>query len=101
MHGTSAEEKNLQNINKENNVDYCKNVQELIENLFKHFGLSYRAEYWRLFIDFSKTSMKGMLLYNGLSMPSITLTHSTEMSETCKNIKNIVGFISFRHHLSS
>ena len=50
-------------------MDYCKNVQNLIKkfiyikdkvfrNLFKKIGQSYRAEYWRLFIDFSKTSMK-------------------------------------------
>lgn len=73
---------------------YCKNVPGLIEK----FGISYRAEDWRLFIDSSKTSMKGVLLYNWPSVPSIPVAHSTEMSETYENIKILLNLLKYHDH---
>ena len=79
---------------KENNLVFCTDVQGLVETL----GISYKPEEWRLFIDSSKTSLKAVLLFNGPSVPSVPVAHSTKMSETYENIKLVLEMIKYHEH---
>ena len=58
-----------------------------VQGLIEIFRMSYQAEDGRLFIDSSKTSMKAVLLCNGPSVSSITVTQSTEITKIYENIK--------------
>jgi hypothetical protein len=51
----------------EGSLCYCRNVNDLFESL----GLTHDSTEWRLFIDGSKFSLKGVLLHNGNEQPSI------------------------------
>ena len=57
---------------KKDTLVYCTDVQGLIEA----FGMLYQGENWRLFTKLSKISMKAVLLFNGPSVPSISVAHS-------------------------
>ena len=39
---------------------FCCNIDGLFESL----GVAHKSEEWRLFLDSSKTSLKGVLLHN-------------------------------------
>jgi hypothetical protein len=51
----------------EGSLCYCRNVNDLFESL----GLAHDSTEWRLFIDGSKFSLKGVLLHNGNEQTSI------------------------------
>ncbi|GFX28877.1 uncharacterized protein TNCV_4251161 [Trichonephila clavipes] len=53
-----------------------------ISSLMETFGIEHNPIEWRLFIDFSKASLKVVLLYNVNKFPSIPATHSASMKET-------------------
>ena len=55
----------------ENKLCYCTNKP----GLFTFLGLRHNPSDWRLFIDSSKQSLKGVLLHNGNKYPSISIAH--------------------------
>ena len=55
----------------ENKLCYCTNIP----GLFTSLGLQHKPSDWRLFIDSSKRSLKGVLLHNGNKYPSIPIAH--------------------------
>ena len=55
----------------ENKLCYCTNIL----GLFTSLGLPHNPSDWRLFIDSSKRSLKGVLLHNGNKYPSIPIAH--------------------------
>jgi len=57
---------------------YCTDVSGIVQKL----GIDYNAEEWRLFIDSSKRSLKGVLLNNGNKYASIPVAHSVHLKET-------------------
>ena len=50
------------------------------------FGIEYKKEDRRLFIDSSKTGFKGVLLHNGNAYVSLSIAHSVHMKETYENL---------------
>ena len=42
---------------------------------------------WRLFIDFSKTSLQAVILHDGNKFTSVPLSYATNMKETYENLK--------------
>ena len=72
----------------------CPNVTALAEEL----RTDHVAKDCRLFIDFSKASLKSVLLHNGNEKPSITLEHAVGMKETCDSMKLILDLIGYERY---
>lgn len=58
----------------------------------------YKDEDWRLFIDSSKRSLKGVLLHNGNTFASIPIAHSTKLKETYANLRIVLDKIKYSEH---
>lgn len=65
---------------------YYHNIIGLIDQ----FGIEYKKQDWRLFIDSSKTSVKGVLLYNRKTYASLPVAHSVFVKETNENLNIIL-----------
>lgn len=66
-----------------------------INVLIKSFNLNYDSTEWRLFIDFSKLSLKAVLIYNGNSLPFIYVGHAILMSQTYANMTALIYVINY------
>lgn len=64
----------------------------------KFFDTTYEARDWRLFIDSSKKSLKGVLLHNGNKYASIPVAHSVDFKENYEKIKCLLEKIKYRGH---
>ena len=71
------------------NYVFCDNVS----NFMQQSGVLYDASQWRLFIDSSKTSLKGLLLHNSDEYASIPIAHSFYLKESHENMKTILEAI--------
>ena len=60
--------------------------------------ISYELDKWRLFVDWSKVSLKAVLLYNGSVLPAIPLAHAFHIKETYENLKRLLNFFHYRDH---
>lgn len=78
----------------EGSLCYCNNVKDLFENL----DLPYEPSEWRLFIDGSKISLKGVLLHNGNNLPSIPVAYAVHMKESYQSMSLLLGQIGYRLH---
>jgi hypothetical protein len=61
-------------------------------------GVVYDASEWRLFIDFSKRSLKGVLLHNGDKCTSVPVAHSFHLKETYKNLETLLNKMKCKGH---
>jgi len=73
---------------------YCNNVQSLVEK----FGIEYDPQEWRFFIDSSKRSLKGVLLYNGNKYASFPIFHSVQLKECYTNMKTVLECVAYEEH---
>jgi hypothetical protein len=73
---------------------YCNNVQGLVNKM----GKEYDPKEWRLFIDSSNRSLKGVLLYNGNELASLPVAHSVEMKETYDSMKMLIQELKYDQH---
>lgn len=78
----------------EENLVFCNDVFHLLQEL----DLPTNPEEWRLFIDSSKFSLKGVLLHNGNKHPSIPVAHSVHMKETYDNMKILLQKIKYHEY---
>lgn len=60
--------------------------------------LTYNTTDWRFFIDFSKTSLKGVLLHNDNKCESISSAHSVHLKESYVNLKTVLESVSYDQH---
>lgn len=58
----------------------------------------YVKEEWRLFIDSSKRSLKGVLLHNGNALASVPVAHSVHLKETYGNLELLLQKINYHEH---
>ena len=58
----------------------------------------YDPSTWRLFIDFSKTRLKAVLLHNSNALASLPLAHSTKLSESYETLKLVLEKIKYHEH---
>jgi hypothetical protein len=72
---------------------YCfaNNVCSIKEVL----GHEYSPEWWCLFNDSSKVSLKVILLHNGNRFHSVPLAHAANMKETYESIKLMLGKLKY------
>ena len=73
----------------EDGVMFCNDVYSNVEVL----GHEYNSDQWRLFTDSSKVRLKVVLLHNGNRLPSVPLTHATNLKESYENMKLLLGKI--------
>ena len=71
---------------------YCHDEQGLMDELKS--GV-YKDEEWSLFIDSSKRSFKGVLLYNKNKFASIPIADSTVLKETHQNLGFVLKKIKY------
>ena len=70
-----------------------------IESLLAELGVeNYVPSEWRLFIDTSKRSLKGVLLHNGNFYGSIPLAHSVHSKESYDSVKTLLQAINYYDH---
>lgn len=81
----------LPHFSLENGLCYCNNIPGLFEDL----NITHDPQNWRLFIDASLYSTKGVLLHNGNVFPSIPVAHSVTLRETYENLKFILIKIKY------
>lgn len=73
---------------------FCHDINSLIG----FYGIEHSPTEWRLFIDASKASLKGVLLHNGNKYSSIPILHSVHLKETYQNMKIVLENIEYHTH---
>jgi hypothetical protein len=69
----------------------CTDIDGVMQTLsINHIPLD-----WRLFIDWSKLSVKAVLVPNGNTLPSIPVGHSVHNKESYENMKILMAAISY------
>jgi len=71
----------------------CKNV----DGLFRSLKMSHCSDELRLFIDYSKDSLKAVLLHNGNVLPSIPVAHAFGIKESDDSMKQLLQYIKYAH----
>ena len=77
----------------ENKLCYCTNIP----GLFTSLGLPHNPSDWRLFIDSSKRSLKGVL-HNGNKYISIPIAHSVHLKESYENMELLLEAIKYSEY---
>jgi hypothetical protein len=81
-------------FSQEGELVYCSDIQ----GLMKRFGIHYKVEKWRLFIDSSKRSLKAVPLNNGNNIDSLPVGLSVHLKETCENFQLLLTKLKYRDH---
>lgn len=76
---------------KDDDICYCSDVNGVMQYL----GQEHKVDEWRLFIDSSKNSLKGVLLHNGNVLASIPVAYSQHMKETYDNMRVLLTKIKY------
>ncbi|UYV84365.1 hypothetical protein LAZ67_X001944 [Cordylochernes scorpioides] len=92
-------------------LDLSKKQSELLGSRLKGWNLLHKGtksngsawschdtEEWRLFVDSSKISLKGVLLHNGNKFPSVPVAHASNMKETYENMKLLLKKIEYERY---
>lgn len=85
----------LQYFSDEENLVYCNNIPDLINKLG---SVKYDPNDWRLFIDSSKRSLKGVLLHCGNVLSSVPVAHSVRLKESYESLKFVLEKIKYDEH---
>ncbi|GBL94787.1 hypothetical protein AVEN_244766-1 [Araneus ventricosus] len=81
-------------FSQDSNLDYCSDIF----GLTLKFGVKYKDDEWRLFIDSSKRSLKAVLLHNGNKYASVPVGHSTHLKESYENIEFVLTLLKYNGH---
>lgn len=81
-------------FDEDNTLCFCKDVNGLFEAL----SCMYKPEEWRLFIDSSILSLKGVLLHNTNMYPSIPIAYATQTKETYSVMKQLLHSVQYNKH---
>lgn len=71
----TREKELIEFFKEDDSLVYCCDI----EGLLNFFNVTYNPSEWRLFIDSSKTSLKGVLLHNGNLFASVPIVHSVHL----------------------
>lgn len=74
---------------------HCNNIPEVGMKLGAD---NYDSTSWRLFIDSSKRSLKGVLLHNGNTYASVPVAHSVHLKETYENLELLLNKIKYSEY---
>lgn len=90
----TREQEFIQYFSSEDSLVYCCNIAGLIEQL----GTKYDSTEWRLFIDASKQSLKGILLHIGNKYAALPVAHSVHLKESYDNMALLLQKIKYSDH---
>lgn len=90
----TREQQFSQYFKQEGDLVYCSDIS----GVMNEFGIEYKKEEWRLFIDSSKTSLKAVLLHNGNTYASLPVGHSIHMKESYENLDIVLNTIKYLEH---
>jgi hypothetical protein len=62
------------------------------------FGVGYKVNEWRLFINSTKRSLNAVLLHNGRNCASVPIGHSEHHKENDKNLQMVLKTIGYAAH---
>lgn len=79
----------------DSNLVYCNDIKGLINKLKP---AAYKVDEWRLFIDSSTRSLKGVLLHNTNKFAPIPVAHSTVLKEEYTNIEMVLRKLNYEEH---
>ena len=69
----------------------CKDV----DGFFKALNMNHCSDEWRLFIDFSKFSLKAVLPHNGNVLPPIPVAYAFGIKESGDRMKQLLQYIKY------
>ena len=75
-------------------IAFCNDIGSVLKVL----DIEHKVEEWRLFIDSSKVSLKAVLLHDGNELPSIPITHATNMKETYETMKLLLQTVKYNEY---
>lgn len=73
---------------------YYSNIEAIMQFLDIPIDLSE----WRLFIDSSKTSLKGVLLHNGNKYPALPIVYSIQNTEIYGNVQHLLQYFKYEEY---
>lgn len=82
-------------FSQEGSLVFCNNIPEVVMKLGAD---NYDSTSWRLFIDSSKRSLKGVLLHNGNTYASVPVAHSVHLKETYENLELLLNKIKYSEY---
>jgi hypothetical protein len=88
-HGCHEEFKDF--FSQEDDVLFFSDICSILEVL----GQENNPDWWHLFINLSKVSLKVVLLHNGKRFQSVPLAHAASMKETYESMKLLLGKIKY------
>jgi hypothetical protein len=62
------------------------------------FGVEYKVNEWRIFIDSSKRSLKAVLLHNGNNYASLPIGNSVHLKGIYENLELVLTKIGYTAH---
>lgn len=81
-------------LHEESKIIYCNDIEKLFEN----FNHPYDPNDWRLFIDGSVESLKGVLLHIGNIHPSVPIIYGKHAKENYNTMQLIFQLIKYDTH---
>lgn len=75
-------------------ITYCNDIDKLFQNL----GHPYDPDEWRLFIDSSVESLKGVLLHIGNDHPSVPIIYARGVPEKYETMVQVLELINYDSH---
>lgn len=81
-------------LNDQTGITYAADIEQLFETI----GHPYIPDEWRLFIDDSVKSLKGVLLHIGNKYPSVPVIYGIDVAENYNNINAILQLINYDKH---
>ncbi|XP_049800441.1 uncharacterized protein LOC126235714 [Schistocerca nitens] len=75
-------------------LTFCNDVA----GLMKVLNFTYISQEWRLFIDASKTSLKGFLLHNGNKIPSVPVAYASLTKENYEFVQRMLNSLKYNEH---
>ncbi|KAK7792840.1 hypothetical protein R5R35_004415 [Gryllus longicercus] len=75
-------------------IAYCNDI----DGLFFALGYPHIPSEWRLFIDSSTQSLKGVLLHIGNEQPSVPIVYGTGLKEDFDTMKLILELVNYELH---
>jgi hypothetical protein len=80
---------------REDQLVFCTDIRNLLHQLGEK---EYDPSTWRLFIDYSKRSLKAVLFHNNNVPASIPLAHSPKLSESYETLNLVLEKIKYHEH---
>jgi hypothetical protein len=90
----SREQEFTSYFSQDGDLVYCCNIPGLMQK----FGVEFKVNERRLFIDSSKRNLKAVLLHNGNHYASLPIGHSVHLKESYENLELVLTKTGYTAH---